>query len=76
MTTPDEMRAMADRLDIGADAHDLNDWINMTEAAAAMLRSIAEEREWRDMDSAPKDGSQFIAKDGNLIGVISWYAER
>ena len=48
MTTPDEIRAMAERLEKQADAMveaGYKGWPNCNRSASEMLRSIAEERE-------------------------------
>ncbi len=74
MPTNDDIRAMADRLT--AD-HALYLMMNappketetLTGKAAAMLRELLAEREWRDMDSAPRDGTQIIVWAAPMHGL-------
>ena len=64
MPTNSQIRVMIERLEkqekeLAARNH--LGWGNLDYDAAAMLRTLLAERTWRDMDSAPMDGTQFLA---------------
>lgn len=61
MITPEEMRTLADKLDEAMKGYDCS---KEAFEAVGMLRSIAAEREWRDMETAPKDGTWVQLKGG------------
>jgi len=41
--------------------------------AATLIRNLLAEREGRDMDSAPKDGTPILAVCGNVFEMIAWF---
>ena len=69
-TSSEALRKMADKLEDTTNPYwDQKRAASAMDEAAALLRAIAAEREWRTMDSAPRDGTRCLLK--TLGGKIS-----
>lgn len=74
MHSPDDVRKLIDALKIQANAEShFTSEMALREAAAALSDLLAE-REWRPIETAPRDGTRFWGNDGDDAIAMFWHS--